>query len=286
MKYNFMRFPGGKGKAVTLSYDDGRKSDIRFSDLLEKYGLKCTFNIHGSAMRTPENNLTFDEMRKYILDRGHEIAVHGYYHRASGTLRPIEGIRDVLENRIELEREFDMIIRGMAYPDSGISNFVNPNYTYEKVKNYLTELDIAYARTLGQDNWRFMLPDDWHAWMPTAHHDNPNVLSWIDTFLSIDLSENMYVASRRSRLFYLWGHSFEFDSKNNWEHGEEIFKKLGGHDDIWYATNMEIYEYVQAYNSLIYNADNTKVYNPTLKTVWFDIDRKLYEIKPGETINL
>ena len=286
MKYNFMRFPGGKGKAVTLSYDDARKSDIRFSDMLEKYGLKCTFNIHGSAMRTPENNLTYDEMRKYILDRGHEIAVHGYYHRASGTLRPIEGIRDVLENRIELEREFDMIIRGMAYPDSGISNFVNPDYTYEKVKNYLTELDIAYARTLGQDNWRFALPDDWHAWMPTAHHDNPNVLSWIDTFLSIDLSENMYVASRRSRLFYLWGHSFEFDNKNNWEHGEEICKKLGGHDDIWYATNIEIYEYVQAYNSLIYSADNTKVYNPTLKTVWFDIDKKLYEIKPGETINI
>ncbi len=286
MKYNFMRFPGGKGKAVTLSYDDGRKSDIRFSDMLQKYGLKCTFNIHGSAMRTPENNLTYDEMRKYILDRGHEIAVHGFYHRASGTLRPIEGIRDVLDNRVELEREFDMIIRGMAYPDSGISNFVNPAYTYEKVKNYLTELDVAYARTLGKDNWTFALPDDWHAWMPTAHHDNPNVLSWIDTFLNIDLSENVYVASRRSRLFYLWGHSFEFDSKDNWEHGEEICKKLGGHDDIWYATNMEIYEYVQAYNSLIYNADNTKVYNPTLKTVWFDIDRKLYEIKPGETINI
>ena len=171
MKYNFMRFPGGKGKAVTLSYDDARKSDIRFSDMLERYGLKCTFNIHGSEMRTPENNLTYDEMRKYILDRGHEIAVHGFYHRASGTLRPIEGIRDVLENRIELEREFDMIIRGMAYPDSGISSFVNPNYTYEKVKNYLTELDIAYARTLGKDNWAFALPDDWHAWVPTAHHD-------------------------------------------------------------------------------------------------------------------
>ena len=286
MKYNFMRFPGGKGKAVTLSYDDARKSDIRFSDMLERYGLKCTFNIHGSSMRTPENNLTYDEMRKYILDRGHEIAVHGFYHRASGTLRPIEGIRDVLENRIELEREFDMIIRGMAYPDSGISSFVNPNYTYEKVKNYLTELDIAYARTLGKDNWAFSLPDDWHAWVPTAHHDNPNVLSWIDTFLSIDLSEKAYVASRRSRLFYLWGHSFEFDNKNNWDHGEEICKKLGGHDDIWYATNMEIYEYVTAYNSLIYNADNTKVYNPTLKTVWFDIDKKLYEIKPGETINI
>lgn len=285
MKYNFMRFPGGKGKAVTLSYDDARKSDIRFSDLLEKYGLKCTFNVHGAAMRNAETNLTFDEMRKYILDRGHEIAVHGYYHRASGTLRPIEGIRDVLENRIELEREFDMIIRGMAYPDSGINSFANPDYSYEKVKNYLTELDIAYSRNTATDN-TFNLPTDWHNWKPTAHHDRENVFELIDQFLSIDLSENMYVASRRSRLFYLWGHSFEFDNKNNWEHGEEVLKKLSGHDDIWYATNMEIYEYVTAYNSLIYSADNTKVYNPTLKTVWIDIDKKVYEIKSGETINI
>lgn len=286
MRYVFMRFPEGKAKAVTLSYDDGRKSDIRFSDMLEKYGLKCTFNLNGKKFRDDDQHLNYEDIQKYILQRGHEIAVHGYNHRASGTLRPIECIREVLDNRTELEQEFDMIIRGMAYPDSGVTNFVNPDYSYEKVKGCLTELDIAYSRTLGGDNWRFMLPEDWHAWMPTAHHDNPNVLSWIDTFLNIDLSENVYIASRRSRLFYLWGHSFEFDSKNNWDHGEEVCKKLGGHADVWYATNMEIYEYVQAYNSLIYSADNTKIYNPTLKTVWIDIDKKVYEIKSGETLKI
>ena len=108
----------------------------------------------------------------------------------------------------------------------------------------------------------------------------------IDQFLKIDLSENMYIASRRSRLFYLWGHSFEFDNKNNWDHGEEVMKKLSGHEDIWYATNIEIYDYVQAYNSLIYSADGTKIYNPTLKTIWLDIDKKVYEIKSGETLRI
>lgn len=286
MRYQFMRFPDGKAKAVTFSYDDGRKSDIRFSDILEKYGLKCTFNMHGATLRNENSHLTYNEMQKYILDRGHEIAVHGYNHRASGTLRPIEGIRDVLENRIELERELDTIIRGMAYPDSGIKNFINPDYSYNKVKNYLTELDIAYSRTLGGDNSNFFLPEDWYAWMPTAHHDNKNILTWIDEFLELDLSDKSYVAYRRPRLFYIWGHTYEFDRKNNWEHAEEICKKLGGHDDIWYATNMEIYEYTEAYNSLIYSADGTKIYNPTLKTVWIDIDKKVYEIKSGETIKI
>ena len=285
MRYVFMRFPEGKGKCVTLSYDDARKSDIRFSDLLEKYGLKCTFNVTGEKFRSPKDNLTSDEIREYIINRGHEVALHNYNHRASGYLRPIEGIREALDNRTELEQEFDMIIRGMAYPDSGINVFSNPDYTYEKVKNYLTELDVAYSRNIATDNG-FDLPNDWHNWKATAHHDRENVFELIDQFLKIDLSENMYIASRRSRLFYLWGHSFEFDSKNNWDHGEEVMKKLSGHDDIWYATNIEIYDYVQAYNSLIYSADGTRIYNPTLKTIWLDIDKKLYEIKSGETLKL
>ena len=285
MRYVFMRFPEGKGKCVTLSYDDARKSDIRLSNLLQKYGLKCTFNVTGEKFRSPKDNLTADEIKEYIIDRGHEVALHNYNHRASGTLRPIEGIREALENRIELEQEFDMIIRGMAYPDSGIQYFANPDYTYEKVKNYLTELDIAYARTTAPDK-SFNLPADWHNWKPTTHHDRDNPLELIDQFLSIDLSENVYVAARRSRLFYLWGHSFEFDNKNNWDHGEAVFKKLSGHDDIWYATNIEIYDYVQAYNSLVYSADGTRIYNPTLKTIWLDIDKKVYEIKSGETLKL
>ncbi len=285
MRYTFMRFPEGKAKCVTLSYDDARKSDIRFSDLLGKYGLKCTFNVTGEKFRVPEHNLTASEIKEYIIDRGHEVALHNYNHRASGTLRPIEGIREALDNRTELEQEFDMIIRGMAYPDSGINYFSNPDYSYEKVKNYLTELDIAYARNTATDS-TFNLPGDWHNWKPTAHHDRDNVLGMIDEFLNIDISENVYVASRRSRLFYLWGHSFEFDSKNNWDHGEEVLKRLSGHDDIWYATNIEIYDYVKAFNSLIYSADGTKIYNPTLQTVWLDIDKKLYEIKSGETIKL
>ena len=51
MKYRFLRFPEGKQKAVTLSYDDGCKEDIRFSDVITKYGLKCTFNLNCDAMR-------------------------------------------------------------------------------------------------------------------------------------------------------------------------------------------------------------------------------------------
>ncbi len=286
MRYRFLRFPNGKSKCVTLSYDDARKSDIRFSDMLKRYGLKCTFNINGFDFINDGEHLTSDEIREYIIGRGHEIAAHGQLHRATGELRPIEIMREVINNRIELESEFDMIIRGFAYPDSGINGFANPDYGYGTVKNVLGELDVAYARTICRDNNGFELPVDWHCWIPTAHHNNGKIFEWIDEFLNIDNSVNVYIAARSPRLFYLWGHSFEFDSADNWDRGEEICKRLSGNDDVWYATNIEIYDYVQAYNSLQYSADGTKIFNPTLKTVWLDIDKKLYEIKSGETIKI
>ena len=42
----FMRFPGGKVKALTLSYDDGVEQDVRLIDIMQKHGLKGTFNLN------------------------------------------------------------------------------------------------------------------------------------------------------------------------------------------------------------------------------------------------
>ena len=284
-RYRFMRFPEGKAKAVTLSYDDGVVEDKKFSNIITEYGLKCTFNLNSRVLR---KDLTDDEISEYMLDRGHEIAVHGAKHKAEGSQRPIEGIKDVLDCRLELEERFGRIIRGMAYPDTGIRYFAN-NASYEKIKEYLTDLEIVYSRTLGGDNNTFMLPDDWHAWMPTAHNKNPRILEIIDKFLEVDVSPKAYPARRNPRLFYMWGHTVEFETESGWELLYEITDKLSGKDDIWYATNMEIYEYVQAYNSLVYSADGNTVYNPTLLEIWFDTfdtDAHLHCIKPGETLKL
>ena len=47
----------GKKKTVTFSYDDGITQDIRLIELLNKYGLKCTFN---SGKETVKLNKTGD----------------------------------------------------------------------------------------------------------------------------------------------------------------------------------------------------------------------------------
>lgn len=283
MKYQFMRFPYGKSKAVTLSYDDGCQEDIRFSRVISEAGLKCTFNLNSEKGRS--DALRKEQIQECFLDKGHEIAVHGANHRAEGVIRAIEGISEVLDCRRELEQKFGIIVRGMAYPDVGIRKISNGT-SYNKIKNYLKDLDIVYARTLGSDNNSFELPLDWHAWMPSAHHANPKVMELIDEFINLDVSPNANRSRRTPRLFYLWGHSHEFERNNNWELLDDICEKLAHRDDIWYATNIEIYEYVQAYNALIYSADGRIVYNPTLLDIWFDIDGVLNCIKSGETKNL
>ena len=88
------------------------------------------------------------------------------------------------------------------------------------------------------------------------------------------------------KLFYIWGHSWEFDYNNGWEHMEKVCEKLSGHDDIWYATNIEIYDYVQGYNALRFSADSSIVYNPNLFTVYFEVDEVPYSVEPGETIHI
>lgn len=277
IKYQFLKFPGGKSKAVTLSYDDGVVEDLRFSDVITDAGLKCTFNLNSKISR--KYGVTDQQVQEKFFDRGHEVAIHGYSHTAPSYQRPIEGIKEMLYGRLELEQRFDRIIRGMAYPDRKLDFFENGT-NYEIIRNYLKDLGIVYARTIGGDNYDFYLPNDWYKWIPSVHHSNPDVFNYIDKFLNIEFTKGKH----GPRLFYMWGHTYEFERQNNWELLDEICEKLGGHDDIWYATNMEIYDYVNAYYSLVHSADGSKVYNPTLHTIWFVTNMENYVIKPGETI--
>lgn len=284
MQYRFLRFPQGKTKAVTLSYDDAWRSDLKLIEIISSYGVKGTFNVNSSFLKNTERHLSPDEIKDHILDNGHEIAIHGAKHVALGCVRALDGIHEVLECRQELEKMFGRILRGMAYADCGITRMDN-GASYEDIRQYLKALDIVYARTLGEDNKSFELPTDWYAWMPTAHNKNPKILEYADAFTQINVNA-LYPSSRRPRLFYMWGHSSEFDSPEGWELLDILCQKLAHREDTWYATNIEIYNYVMAYQSLVFSADNSIVYNPTLLTVWFDIDGKLYQIKSGETIKI
>ncbi len=286
MRFLHMRFPQGKAKAVTFSYDDGVRQDIRLAALLAAHGMKGTFNVNSGLVAAAPggDKLTWGQIEEHILGSGHEAAVHGEYHLAPGTNSTLTGLRDALNCREQMEEKLGRIIRGMAYPNSGVTRFTGGS-DYETVRRYLQNIGIAYARTLGGDNNAFLLPEDWYRWMPTAHHNHPQALTWAREFAALEVNA-LYCDSRWPRLFYLWGHSYEFDRDGGWERIEALCGILGGGNDTWYATNIEICDYVSAFRALVFSADGTLVFNPTLFTLFFETEKQAYAVKPGETLRL
>ena len=285
MEYLHMRYPGGKPKAVTLSYDDGVIQDFTLVLIADAYGLKCTLNINSAFVAEAEggDKLTWEQIRALVAC-GNEAAIHGRRHIAPGTASTLMGLRDVLDCRLEMERKLGLIVRGMAYPNGGITRFTGGS-DYDTVRRYLMDIGVAYARSLGADNNRFLLPEDWYNWIPTAHHENPKVLEWAREFAELRVPD-LYFDNRYPRLFYLWGHSYEFDRNGNWDRLREICKTLGDRDDIWYATNIEICDYVRAFRALIFSADGTAAYNPTVTEVCFETENGLVTVGAGETVRV
>ena len=270
----YICFKDGKRKAMTLSYDDGVVQDIRLSEILKKHGIKCTFNIDSGLFLEDASTregyfgrMTREEAVSLYTNSGNEVAVHGFKHKALSRITLSEATYDVIKDREELEKIFGFPIRGMAYAYGAYN---------EDVIDVLKNCGIVYSRTTKSTNG-FNLPSNWLELHPTCHHNNPELMNLLDDFLKAD----PYPA--RSMMFYLWGHSYEFDDNNNWNVIENFAEKAGGDPDVWYATNIEIYDYVNAYRSLISTVDETVVYNPTAIDVWvWDGNNKVC-IKAGET---
>ena len=78
----------GKNKALTFSFDDGNVDDIRLIEIMNKYGLKGTFNLNSGKM-THANFWRFSDVKDVYhinftdcpdLYKGHEVACHSYTH--------------------------------------------------------------------------------------------------------------------------------------------------------------------------------------------------------------
>ena len=82
----------------------------------------------------------------------------------------------------------------------------------------------------------------------------------------------------------MWGHGYEFDDCDNWERMEKLLSFLSEHrEKIWFATNGEILEYVQAYRRLEYSVDGSAICNPSALDVCIcpDMGRPALMLKAG-----
>ncbi len=277
MKEMYLRFPEGKRKAFTLSYDDNVTQDERLIEQMEKYGIKGTFNIIPGWFASedavfPEGETYINVTEKKALEiydnEFVEVANHGFCHGRMTAQSQIQKMQEIIQCRQKLEAMYGRIVTGFAYP-YGL-------YDGELV-TALEQCGISYARTVCS-TYEFGLPENWLILHPTCHHADGKLDELTERFLSDEVPENPY-------LFYVWGHTFEFDQQHNWDLIEKLFEKVSGRtDEIWYATNGEICEYHKAYQQLIFSADADRIYNPSAVDLWIETGKKIYHIPAGKVI--
>jgi len=267
MKILFNLFPGGRSKALTLSYDDGTIHDRRMVDILNAYHLKGSFHLNSGLFGQP-NYISLDEVQS--LYSGHEVSAHTVSHPFLDITPRERIIMEIMEDRRALELLVGYPVRGMSYPYGSY---------HTEIVDMLPALGIQYSRTTISTG-RFDMPENPLLWNPTCHHKD--MLQLGDSFLKLQRPS----WNRRMSLLYVWGHSYEFENDSNWDQLEAFCRLLSGQEDIWYATNIEIVDYMLALKRLQFSVDGTIVFNPNASSVWISVDGHSIEIRSGQTTRL
>ena len=221
----------GKRKAVTFSYDDGVTQDVRFIELLNRYGLKATFNLNsqllgkeGSLLRNGQtvshNKVAPGDVRS--IYEGHEVAAHTLTHPNLTKIDdPQEIIRQVEQDRLNLSELCGYEVLGMAYPCGGVNND-------DRVAKIIREgTGIRYARAL-ETTGSFAPQSNLYRFRGTIyHHEEWDRLFEIGERFLADQSEE-------PALLYIWGHTYEFDIfPERWSRIEEFFQLISGRADVF-----------------------------------------------------
>ena len=226
----------GKMKAVTFSYDDGVTQDKRLIEIFDKYDLKATFNIN-SELLGKEGSLIRNDVRVNhtknnpdeikTIYKNHEVAAHTLTHPMLPELSDDEIIRQVEEDRLNLEKLTERSVVGMAYPGGGV------NYSEHVAEVIKNNSGIKYARTT-VSTYNFDVQKDLYVFKPTVYHHK----EWDKM---IELAKSFIeLKTDTPKIFYIWGHAYEFDINNSWDKFDEFCKLISHKDDIFYGTNRDV----------------------------------------------
>ena len=231
-----MSWKDTKKKAITFSYDDGATQDTRLIELLNKYHLKCTFNLNSEllgrakflireGLRINQYKIRPEDVREHYA--GHEVAVHTLTHPLLTNLNREEIIREVEQDRLNLSDLVGYEVVGMAYPCGGQNND-------DRVAKIIREnTGVRYCRTITNTD-SFDPQENLYRLNPNVYH-----LEWDRMFQMAE--DFLAMETETPKIFYVWGHSYEMDFDSSyWMKLEELFRLVSGKDDIFYGTNQEV----------------------------------------------
>jgi len=263
----YPRFPGGKCKALVISYDDGSEHDRRLLDLFNRYGIRGSFYLNSGKLGQPHHISTQEVQSLY---RGHEVASHTVNHPDLTQLSDAAVRQEIRDDQRALEDLTGQPVRGLAYP-FGIYD--------ARILALLPELGIAYGRTATATG-TFQVPKHFLAWESSCHQNQAMALG--RRFLRHQ--------SQEPALLYIWGHSYELDGfmsgdpSKNWDYLETLCRLLQGHAEIYYATTIELVDYLNALSALI--PAGTELSNTSTIPLWINWQNSDLMLTPGSSVSL
>ncbi len=259
-------WPEGQSGALTTSWDDGTCHDRRLVATLRQHGLKGTWNLNSVRFDRDPVETAVQRDEAAALYAGHEIACHAYTHPHLHQIPEEAVLAELVADRRALEAVAGYPVRGMSLPYGAYDGHV---------LRILRTCGMLHSRTV-RSHGGFALPEDFIEWHPTCHHKADLPVLWQKFRDNRDVQ----------KLFFLWGHSYEFDRDGNWEIIENFARVAGAEPGIWHATNMEVVLYVHAWRNLWCALDMSSVRNPSGVTVWFRRDGEVHACAPGQVLRL
>ena len=225
-----------KSLIVTSSWDDGHENDIKLARLLTKYNMKGTFYITKNYKKPllPEKIIE--------ISNNHEIGAHTLNHSKLTEITLAEAEKEITGSKIYLETLLNHSVTMFCYP-CGMYN--------ERIKQLVKKSGFVAARTCKTGNFEF--PPDKYEWQISMHLSNGSPLMTskmilknkllLKTFFDWELRVKYLfdVAFNTGGIFHIWGHSWEFEEKNEWEKLERVFDYIANRKNILYKTNGQIF---------------------------------------------
>ena len=175
------RYPEGKTKAFNITYDDGVTQDVPFITMLNRYGIKATFNLNSQLMQNGfawrhECGMDITRLRPAEIGdlyEGHEIASHTLTHPYMDGLSNEELFRQLGEDKRNLEALFGRKVAGFAVPF---------DYYDDRIARCAEKCGFEYART-SDVSLSYTPCRDWYHWKTGIYHVMPELVPYVEGFL-------------------------------------------------------------------------------------------------------
>lgn len=262
-------YPNGKIKAFNITYDDGILQDVRFVSLLNKYGLKGTFNLNYQLMEQEfewvhENGMVVKRLGldavRHLYD-GHEIASHTMTHPYLRDKSEAELLWEIGEDKRRLEQFFGREVAGFGVPF---------DYYDERIADCVRKCGFEYGRmseeTRGYTPWQ-----DPFYWRCGIFHLAPELDGYVDGFFRTD---------EELALCQIVGHSYDLDAADLWNKMEAIFRKIVQDPNILPMTHLQIVRYMESMKQA--QIRENAIENHSDIDLWFRVDGEVLRLGPGQ----